>query len=354
MKQIKLLALLLTNSFIFSNAIAQFNASLSVTGGTVAIGSTGDIEVRVSNTNPTNTIVANKIRTQISFPAAIAMPSATALQSGLPAGWVVTTNTAAGVITFCNGTDAIPPSTTRIILVKYNGNVLGGPSTVSGQLSFGNGSTANCGGIGTLAGDAGADNSSSSSITVTVTTPLTLLDFNASYNNCTPTLKWSTTNEVNTSKFEIERNTISNINGWTKIGETASQINSSQQNNYSFIDIFTNNNETKYLYRLKMIDLNGEYKYSPIIIVNNNCKKAKVEIYPNPITNGNLNVTINGYSKKAIGILKSNLGAIVFSKNVVNGTNVLNIAGTPNGVYILSVVDDKGNINHNKVIIQNQ
>ncbi len=167
MKIFKKILFLFFGVIMMSSAVAQFNASLAVTGGSVALGATGEITVGVSNTSPTNTIVANKIRTQISFPAAIAMPSATALQSGLPAGWVVTTNTAAGVITFCNGTDAIPPSTTRTILVKYVGNALGGPSTVSGQLSFGTGAVANCGGIGTLSGDAPADNSSSSSITVT-------------------------------------------------------------------------------------------------------------------------------------------------------------------------------------------
>jgi len=127
------------------------------------VGNIIDLQVSVGNTGP-GSIGVNKVRAQISIPIAIATALPNAQQSGLPAGWIILTNTGAG-ITICNGTDIIPAGEQRQLFIKIQGTAVGGPSTINGSLSFGPG-TGVCTGPGSLPGDNTADNTSTTSITV--------------------------------------------------------------------------------------------------------------------------------------------------------------------------------------------
>ncbi len=167
MKLFKLIMLFLAGAFTVSNAVGQANASINVltqNSGNVTLGGTVNIQVTVGNTGPTSSIGIYKVRTQISVPAAIASILPSAQQTGLPSGWTITSNNGS-TINLSNGTDIIPVGVQRTILIAVQGNALGGPSTVSGGLSFSNGNAPGTG-PGTLAGDVTADNTSQSSLTV--------------------------------------------------------------------------------------------------------------------------------------------------------------------------------------------
>src|ERR1051326_8610078 len=167
MKLIRLLLLFMVGSFAGFNAAGQANASINIltqNSGQVSVGGTVFIQVDVGNTGPTSNIGVNKVRAQISIPIAIAHALPTAQQTGLPPGWTVVTNTGGG-ITVCNGSDVIPVNGVRTVLIAVQGDALGGPSTVTGVLSFGPG-TGVCTGPGSLPGDITADNTSTSSIQV--------------------------------------------------------------------------------------------------------------------------------------------------------------------------------------------
>jgi hypothetical protein len=114
-------------------------------------------------------------------------------------------------------------------------------------------------------------------ITVSGVVPLTLLSFDAFKNKNKVDLKWTTTNEINTAHFEIERS----INGvqFIKIGSVNS-ANSSGINNYSFEDL----QPLKGLnfYRLKQVDIDGSFKHSNINKVLFENFGDAVNIYPNP------------------------------------------------------------------------
>ncbi len=142
------------------------NASINVltlNSGQVAQGGVVDVQVTVGNTGP-SFIGGNKVRAQISIPIAIATALPNAQQTGLPAGWTILSNTG-GVITVCNGTDVIPAGQQRQIFIKVQGTTVGGPSTVSGVLSFGPG-TGVCTGLGSLPGNLTSDDVSQSTIQV--------------------------------------------------------------------------------------------------------------------------------------------------------------------------------------------
>jgi len=136
---------------------------LTQNSGQVTQGGIVNIEVTVGNTGPTGAIGANKVRAQISVPIAIANILPNAQQTGLPSGWTITVNNG-GAITICNGSDVIPVGASRTILIKVQGNTIGGPSTVTGNLLFSNGTS--CTAPGSLSGDNTADNSSTSSLEV--------------------------------------------------------------------------------------------------------------------------------------------------------------------------------------------
>ncbi len=176
MKLFKLTVLLFAGLLAFSGAAAQANAFINIltqNSGQVTQGGVVNIEVTVGNTGPVSPINQFKVRAQISVPIAICNLLPAVQQTGLPPGWTVSAYVGGGSsITVCNGTDVIPVGTARTILIKVQGNVIGGPSTVTGNLLFSNG--VSCTVPGTLAGDNTADNSSTSSIQVIPGCPLTV------------------------------------------------------------------------------------------------------------------------------------------------------------------------------------
>jgi Secretion system C-terminal sorting domain/SprB repeat/HYR domain len=166
MKLIKLLMLLLISTFTIKGVSGQANAFINIltqNSGVVNLGGTGNIEVTVGNTGPVSSINANKVRAQISVPSAIVSVLPNVQQTGLPPGWTITVNTGSA-ITVCNGSDVIPVGQARTILIKIQGNTIGGPSTVNGNLLFSSGTS--CTIPGSLPGDNTADNSSTTSVQV--------------------------------------------------------------------------------------------------------------------------------------------------------------------------------------------
>jgi hypothetical protein len=131
--------------------------------GMVAKNKTTFLELTISNTSATKTVLAYKLKPQISFP-----PNLVAVEEKghvLPDGWVIL-STKNEVVSLSNGTDMIPENGTRTILIAIRGKDIGGPSTISGNLSFSTGvAPGSVNGIATL-GDNSGDNSSSTTITV--------------------------------------------------------------------------------------------------------------------------------------------------------------------------------------------
>lgn len=97
-------------------------------------------------------------------------------------------------------------------------------------------------------------------------------------------INWETATEINNYGFNIERSVISNEKkdlNWDSIGFVLGNGTTNSFHSYQFNDkdLFAGN----YQYRLKQIDNNGQYKYSPtveVIILPN--QFALYQNYPNP------------------------------------------------------------------------
>lgn len=152
--------LLLSENGISQNIMINV---LSQNSGVVKKGEVTFFEVTIYNTSPTTALQVYKIRPQISFPSSLVSIPETG--HVLPKGWTMSFNRK-GVVTLSNGTDIIPKNASRTILLAMKGDVIGGPTTIIGNLFFSNGIAP-----GTTSGmstkeDNIADNSSTSTIKV--------------------------------------------------------------------------------------------------------------------------------------------------------------------------------------------
>lgn len=159
--------------------------------------------------------------------------------------------------------------------------------------------------------------------------PIELLSFDANPVGKRVELLWATASEQNSSRFDIERAEISNNikSAFVKIDEVRANGNSSTLREYSASDRNVEFGAT-YAYRLKMIDMNGEFKYSDekIVTITSNELFTISEVSPNPATNeASIEFNLLNDAKVSIGIYDATGKLIkVVADNVYNsGLNVV-------------------------------
>jgi hypothetical protein len=110
--------------------------------------------------------------------------------------------------------------------------------------------------------------------------PVELTTFISSVNRREINLTWNTATEVNSSLFAIERS--QGIQTWLRVGTVDASGYSNAPKDYSFTDRMLNTG--KYSYRLKIIDNDGVFEYSPVIEaeVSVPTEFAISQNYPNP------------------------------------------------------------------------
>ena len=108
--------------------------------------------------------------------------------------------------------------------------------------------------------------------------PVELTSFTASARGTSITLNWETKTEVDNNGFEVERN----ANGtWQKIGFVEGHGTANSPKYYSFVDNGVVGNKIQY--RLRQVDNDGSFEYSPVVEVElNPTEFALYQNYPNP------------------------------------------------------------------------
>jgi len=171
--------------------------------------------------------------------------------------------------------------------------------------------------------------------------PVELTALTAEANRSDVTLNWSTATETNNKGFEIER-AVGNSKG-TLSFETAGFVqgrgSSTEKNVYSFTD--KNLKVGEYNYRLKQIDFDGTFEYSPVINVAIEAPKdyALYQNYPNPFNPATtIEFTLPEKSEVTLEVFNM-LGEKVVE--LINGTMDagyqkfnLNASGLTSGTYV--------------------
>jgi hypothetical protein len=110
--------------------------------------------------------------------------------------------------------------------------------------------------------------------------PVNLVSFEAIKQVKKVLLQWTTENELNADKYIVEKSA-DGIN-YIQVGSEPA-MNNNQKNNYSLVDQhpFPGLN----FYRLKMMDNDAGFRYSPVRKINFNNTADEITVYPNPVVN---------------------------------------------------------------------
>ena len=165
--------------------------------------------------------------------------------------------------------------------------------------------------------------------------PVTLAWFTAIRQENAALLAWSTTSEVNSEKFDIQRST--DGKNWQMIGSVAAENSGTALQSYRFVDDLPLVGHN--LYRLKMIDLDGSFAYSRI----QNVVFAELSVmmaYPNP-SSGLTTVQLgkNNIGRQASLINAS--GRILRKINIDDESVSVDLGNLAAGVYLFKAPDGK-------------
>jgi hypothetical protein len=115
--------------------------------------------------------------------------------------------------------------------------------------------------------------------------PLTLLSFSAEKQNENALLKWAVAQQINVSYYEVQRS-IDALN-FLPVGKVnAINTNANVNNNYSYTDALNNIKTNTIYYRLRMVDRDGKFVYSPVKFISLTGNESNlIQLFPNPATN---------------------------------------------------------------------
>jgi glucuronoarabinoxylan endo-1,4-beta-xylanase len=151
-------------------------------------------------------------------------------------------------------------------------------------------------------------------------------------------LDWNTYSEVNNLGFDVERS----VDGATfeKIGFVNGKGNSNVENSYTLTD-YSPLKAMNY-YRVKQIDKDGSFRYSPIRTIRFNETDRVITLYPNPAKN---TLFIDGNGEKVSGklLVVDGSGRVVLEKDINSSNKVkVDISKLPVGLLMYRLGNLKG------------
>ena len=174
--------------------------------------------------------------------------------------------------------------------------------------------------------------------------PVTLVSYTAQWQNAHVLNSWQTSSEQNSNYFEIQRG----IDGsnFTTIGQVAAAGNSNAVRNYSFTDQHVNSQYSKppatLFYRLKMVDIDGQFQYSAIVVLNNTAEESAslYSLYPNPANQQFIIETKGRFKKYTLRMLNSQ-SQVLFQKMISADKDIIYTSAYPAGTYYVQVIDNE-------------
>jgi hypothetical protein len=183
--------------------------------------------------------------------------------------------------------------------------------------------------------------------------PVHMISFSGKDSDKKVQLSWVIENEIAFNHYELERSSdgvrFSAIAVVLPFGKEG-------RNSYAYTDDLSGLNDNTYFYRLKMIDRDGSFAYSPILSFGLEAGAAKINVFPNPVRT---EFTVSLQGMKA-GIYKMEITAASGQVHLVkqlfidgNYTEKIYRKNLPAGMYLLRIIDVKNNKAENfSVILQ--
>lgn len=174
--------------------------------------------------------------------------------------------------------------------------------------------------------------------------PVKLLSFTGTYKNNAALLNWAAENQVNFSAYELERS----LNGtsFESIAVKNRQGTGLEKQQYEYADNLSQSGSDVFYYRLKMVDLDGRFNYSNIIMIRKDGVRPGISISPNPVVSGGLaTLRFSAAKKGMVDIAVTDMSGKVLLRQQnqvyegVNSIAVNNLNRLQPGLYMMQVND---------------
>lgn len=171
-----------------------------------------------------------------------------------------------------------------------------------------------------------------------VTLPVKLVDFAAKYNQTNVSLTWKSAQEIDFNYYQLEHS--SDGSTFTTTSVVFGSASNGDGAEYSYVDKSVAGRSGLIYYRLKMVDIDGNFTYSPVRIVRLGDEKTSITLttYPNPVVN-DLRITLPAsWQNKQVNLdLYSAGGQHVNTLSVSNSsqTESLSVASLQKGIYFV-------------------
>lgn len=163
------------------------------------------------------------------------------------------------------------------------------------------------------------------------TLPIELLDFTAEKQGNGVDIKWVTASETNNDYFIVQRSsdgiTFENVTIIDGAGNSTSMLYYGIRDEHPY-------NGTSY-YRLKQVDFNGTFEYSPARAVT--FDETTVLVYPNPTANGNITIYNNNQQVNEVAVYSADMKLVKTNKYYRETNPIVNIEDVADGTYFLVI-----------------
>lgn len=165
--------------------------------------------------------------------------------------------------------------------------------------------------------------------------PIKLISFEGLKSDHSVELKWVTAMERDFSHFEIERSN-QNLN-FVPIARVNGRGGLDVLTSYSYTDVIPE--DGRVYYRLKSIDIDLTFEYSPVIVVDLSIEK-QVTVYPNPTGDGSLIVHTNFSPQENDHVeIYNNMGLKLLGADVTGHESSLHFnSDRKHGTYLLRYI----------------
>jgi hypothetical protein len=184
--------------------------------------------------------------------------------------------------------------------------------------------------------------------------PVEFLGINARQKGSGVSIEWSTSQEINSSRFDIERSADGNTN-WNLISSVNAAGNSSVVKNYNAYDARAYNGGN--FYRINQLDKDGKYKYSKTVRVNLNFNKTGVSVLANPF-HSSLTVDFSSATSQSVSARLVDITGkqVAIEKWIISSGNTRenfsNVSGLQQGIYILNITNRNGEVLFNNKVVK--
>lgn len=149
-------------------------------------------------------------------------------------------------------------------------------------------------------------------------------------------INWNTQSEQNSAWFEIERSNDGIV--FSQIGLVQAAGLSNNIRNYQFTDV--NAAKSMIFYRIKLVDADGSYKFSPVrVVARSDDNRNEFLLYPNPATS-TVNIVLNKATSEDMQLqIINSMGQVVRTSRLNISTQVLmlDVSKLSKGFYILKL-----------------